>query len=116
MFNEHTYTYSCCTCYVHRESSVVLSPKGDAIMAKAANNQPANNQAENNQIENALRNVRYPVTRETLIAQLEQQQINEQTRNALRQLPNQHYRSANEIMRALDSAQQQGNIQTSGRR
>jgi hypothetical protein len=75
------------------------APKGEKQMAKA---NPM-------QLENILKNIKFPVNKETLIEQAEQQNIDEQCRQALRQLPNQHFRSAHEVTRALNS--QQGHTQ-----
>jgi hypothetical protein len=55
------------------------------------------------QLENSLRGIKYPVTRDELISHLEQNGINEQVRQAVKQLPNQHYRSLNEVNKALES-------------
>jgi hypothetical protein len=75
------------------------APKGEKHMAKA---NPV-------QLETILKNIQYPVNKDTLIEQAEQQGIDEQNCQTLRQLPNQHYRSAHEVIRALGS--QQGNAQ-----
>ncbi len=55
------------------------------------------------QLESALRGIKYPVTRDELIRHLEQNGGDEQLRQAIRQLPNQHYRSINEVSKALES-------------
>jgi hypothetical protein len=55
------------------------------------------------QLENALRGLVYPLTKDELIDQLGQQGLNEQVRMTIQQLPNHHFRSAGEVMKAIGS-------------
>ncbi len=53
------------------------------------------------QLENALRGLKYPVTKEELLAHAERHELDEQIRAAMNQLPNHHFRSAGEITKAI---------------
>ncbi|GAC1363239.1 MAG: hypothetical protein NVSMB44_19990 [Ktedonobacteraceae bacterium] len=53
------------------------------------------------QLENALRGLKYPVTRDKLISHVEEQDLEEQIRAAIHELPNHHYRSAGEVTKAI---------------
>ncbi len=53
------------------------------------------------QLENALRGLKYPITKDELIAHAEEQGLDEPIRTAMNQLPNHHFRSAGEITKAI---------------
>jgi hypothetical protein len=53
------------------------------------------------QLENALRGLKYPITRDELIAHVEEQGLDERLCAAIRQLPNHHFRSAGEVSKAI---------------
>jgi Protein of unknown function (DUF2795) len=53
------------------------------------------------QLENALRGLKYPIARDELIEHVEDQGLDEQLCMAVRQLPNQHFRSAGEVSKAI---------------
>ncbi len=55
------------------------------------------------QLENALKGIQYPVSKEQLIQHLIQHNANEQIRQAARQLPEQQFRSVNDVTRAFES-------------
>ncbi len=52
-------------------------------------------------LENALRGLKYPITRDELIAHVEEQGLDEPILVTVRRLPNHHFRSAGEITKAM---------------
>ncbi|GCF06902.1 DUF2795 domain-containing protein [Dictyobacter arantiisoli] len=57
--------------------------------------------ADSMNIESYLKDMKYPANREEIVKHAQQQGGDDQMCSMLRQLPNQHYRSVNEVSKAL---------------
>jgi hypothetical protein len=57
------------------------------------------------QLEGCLKGMKFPMTKDELMEQVQKQGIDEQMLKMMSQMPNHHFRSSQEVMRALSMLQ-----------